>query len=537
MSNSCHGSLLTFCMTVVNDFGRWRRSLAVPQFSALVLPPAPSNRSALSAPYTLISVTNFAKQMFSLPSELLHTIISLLVEHDLWVLVQVSRFFRQLALTALLLRYEVTDSQLYSGSISLSREAYFLIPMIHNIHPIRKLSIAPGKLQLTGVASVLDAVDIPDITLRGRLYAPSDTNTARMVTTSSRGGTDPVIIVASGAVNVSRHRHVAPTRFWRIPQVTPHSVADVLIGGIPFLIFVVAVGIVNSYLLLRWCYHRVLKPEWDRSARIAADLYWYGVEGDSMRIQIISGAGVPQFTLVTFPSLTLSYISIGRLPTLFPAQTSALLATLDLTDRLGSLRARRHSAFNFHALLGFINRHKLLTKLTLRSGAIDPVSLAEYPLPDHQGSITILASPALYIPYILPTQPSVTDLNITSAAHGPHLSQVLAAIGSNPESRVHTLTLHFKSSRLVRQILPWRANSDPEVETPVRGIRHIALLVRFKYGKTDALGLPRWLRRFPALLSVQFRGQSVPVASRVALAESILEGRVDGEWEGIYYHD
>ncbi|KAJ6538125.1 hypothetical protein B0H19DRAFT_1240665 [Mycena capillaripes] len=108
------------------------------------------------------------KMMLNLPAELQDISISLLDKDDLWVLLQVSRTFRQLAQTPLLSRYNIPASQVFSGSVTLSGETCFLIPMIHRIHPILRLSIALGPSHPGVVTSSLAQVlSIPDITILG----------------------------------------------------------------------------------------------------------------------------------------------------------------------------------------------------------------------------------------------------------------------------------------------------------------------------------------------------------------------------------
>ncbi|KAJ7479433.1 hypothetical protein B0H11DRAFT_2027420, partial [Mycena galericulata] len=289
----------------------------------------------------------------------------------------------------------------------------------------------------------------------------------------------------------------------------------------------------------------------DQSARIAADLGW--MHGSSMRIQIISVTGAGQFTLATFSGLPFSRFTIAPLPALSTAQTTALLGAIDLNDQLSFLTVKANCALDFFALLALIDRHQSLYKLALEPNAIHPASLgmAHDPPFARAGRINSLTSPAMYIPHILRTEQHVESLTITSAADGSHLPSALGALASSDAgARVRNLSLNFTRmpqtlpwrdlsfATRTRKTLPWRAGAN--VEAPLRGVMHLTLVGQFRYRAGDAREIARWLVRFPALVSVDFRcGQSVPVAQQAALVQAIMAARVDtgtGQWEGVYFN-
>ncbi|KAJ6566695.1 hypothetical protein B0H19DRAFT_1257886 [Mycena capillaripes] len=440
--------------------------------------------------------------MLNLPPEPQDIILSLLDKEDLWRLGEASRAFRKVALLPLLWRYNISASQIYSGSVTLSGEAYFLVPMIYDIHPIHKLSIIPGKSPLKGITSALAMFPlIPAIRISSALYANADPNVAKLIAMSSRG-------------------------FWGNPLVMPSSFDCSDFFFMPFLILFainvfLVLGVVNTYLSLTWVYHRIFGPEWDRTARIAADLD--NVECNSLCIQIISFPEAPQLILSTFTSPMLGYITISHLPTLSPAHL---------------LLVKRDSGLNFPGLLGFIRRYLLLNVLTFEPGAIEAASLGAAAVSGCRGQITTLFSPTIYIPYILQMERSVAILTITSAVHGTELTHALSTIASAPDSKIHTLTLKLKRPGNRRQIFPWRANFDLETDASLCGVRHLALVAQFKfnYNDADAHGFPCWLGRFPALVSVEFRGLPVPRPRQGTLVMDILASRAGvGEWEGVYF--
>ncbi|KAJ6566675.1 hypothetical protein B0H19DRAFT_1066961 [Mycena capillaripes] len=423
--------------------------------------------------------------MLDLPPELQAIIVSLLDKEDLWVLVHVSRFIPQLSLLPLLSQYKFTASQIYSGSLCIPAGAYFLIPMIYHIHPIQQLFILSGALPMTGIPSALAAVPlIPDVEISGTTDANRDSNVARIIETSSRNGRDPVVIVGLGIVRVSRPSRLPQIQFWTIPRVRLSAlIARAFFTGfiyvIPFCFYYV---IFNAYLSLTWFHLFLMGPPWDQLARIAADLD--GMRGRCLTIRTIAVPGDTPFTLATFSAVPIPGHTLCRLPTLSPAQYTAFLAVLNLQDDLSFLTVQANSGLNFAVFQSFIRRHHLLQKLTLKSGAIDSASLAEKP---------------------------------TAGVHPGQLT-------------VRTLNLDLTQCERA-QTHPWRTEPDTQPEAPLSTVRHLGLIGHFEYCADDTLRLPLWLSRFPALVSLEFRGLSVTLEREIALAQAIAQMRPSGEWQ------
>ncbi|KAJ7479434.1 hypothetical protein B0H11DRAFT_1276006 [Mycena galericulata] len=207
--------------------------------------------------------------MLNLPPELQNIILSFLDSTDLWLLLQVSRSFRQLIISPLLLRCNISPSQINLGSISLPEEAYFLIPLIYHIHPIQKLSIVPGRNNqaLWGLPSVLSQIpQIPDVSICGVTHANVNSNVARLLTDSSRGGKDPLVIIGLGSLFVSRPRYAAPMKKLTINITlaaslwSPRGVLYAIIACVPFIIICIITAVVNAYRILAWLFHAAVGP-------------------------------------------------------------------------------------------------------------------------------------------------------------------------------------------------------------------------------------------------------------------------------------
>jgi hypothetical protein len=492
--------------------------------------------------------------MLDLPPELQDSIFSLLDKQELLALVQVSRQFRQRATFYLLLRYHIQASEIYTGSVYLHPEAYFLFPLIYYIQPVLKLAIFPvvrqGIMWLQDFPSILAAVPlIPDITICGHAQDENrNSGVAMVIATLSHGGRDPVVIAAYGGLRMSLPRPAPPLKWLTLPDVafekpTPFRLLNIFLLWIPWLIVCAIVEIVNVYRSLAWLYRRAFGPLWDPIARIEEDVRWS--YRSSMRIQSVSGAGIASFAVVTFSNFTFSSFTISRLPALSSSQYAALLTVLDLNNDLRFLTVMADCALNLPTLLAFVHRHQLLHNLVLVSGAIDSASLTEEAILNaNPGRLTSLSSPAAYIPYILLTEPYVQYLTIDSTGDGPDLVQALNTIASSDTaaSTLSTLTLNFTRRGIFpwRLGFPWRAMPDTEADLPLRGVKHLVLILHIKHGKADVRGLPHWLAfRFPALVSLEIRGGLVPV-KRAALVQAIVAARVginEAEWEDVYFHD
>ncbi|KAJ6540418.1 hypothetical protein B0H19DRAFT_1269005 [Mycena capillaripes] len=488
--------------------------------------------------------------MLLLPPELQHIIFSLLEAEELRVLVQVSQAFRQLSLSHLFSRYNIPMSQILSGEVCIREEASFLVSTIYHIHPIEKLTILPTKLirrhvSLSALPKILGAIQqIPDVLISGPTHATISSGVPEVIATLSRGGKNSVVLVGQGYMHVSLPRRSPPIRWTKFPKyplksLAPRHVGTAIILFIPLLVIFMLIIAVNLYRILRWL-HRCFWSPLDQTARIAADLG--RMHGDVMRIQTVSGTNVGQFTLVTFSGSQMESLYIHFGPNLLPAQSAALLAALDLRQKLVTLRVRKDAALNLPALLSFIRRHQSLKRLILPPGAIDAASMMQEPeVHTYPGRVTFLSSPAAYIPYILAIERRVQTLVITPVSNMDALSRALDAIAAVPPdiTRFRELTLEITRPSPISTMLPWRRAHAVEAGSPIHGVVRLALIAEFKYRASDVQDLIRWLARFPQLRLLDFYRHSVPVQAQAALAEAIAQARGGTgatEWGGVQFH-
>ncbi|KAJ6566758.1 hypothetical protein B0H19DRAFT_1257946 [Mycena capillaripes] len=431
--------------------------------------------------------------------------------------------------------------QIRSGAVCVPEGAYRLLPTIYRIHPIDKLTIPPTRqhIFLGALPDILGAIpQIPDVVISGPAYISF--GMAKLIANLSRGGTDSVVFVGMGFVRVSHPQQPPPIRWVQAPRLLLDSLRDVLWAVIlimPFILLYAIIISINLYRIFNWIYRRVFGPPWDHTARIAADL----MHVDTTRIQTVSGPGAAQFSLVTSSDAHGPLLTIHPL-TLSLAQSTALLAALDLKEHLISLTVWTDCALNLSSLLSFVHRHHLLSQLILRPGAIDPASLPQEPIArTHPGRITFLKAPAGEIPHILPTERCVETLVISPASDPKALSLALTAIAalSHDDARLRELTLDFTRPKRTTKKLPWRTDPDVEAASVLHGVVQLKLIGQFKYRAADALDLPRWLGRFPQLQRLEFYRASVPVAERAALAQAIAQARVGtsaAAWESVEFY-
>ncbi|KAJ7756595.1 hypothetical protein B0H16DRAFT_1458050 [Mycena metata] len=454
----------------LNPYRGWLRS-------AKDLTDVGSHRSTGKASHSLthnLDIRVLGLEMLPLPPELLQLILSILDHYDLWVLVQVSRFFQQLALPSLLSRHKITPLQIHSGS---------------------HLTIQSEGLSLHGLAHIIrDIPPIPDVLLRVRVERFEDPELTEIVATLSRRGRDP-IVVAHGSLDISH------------PRSAPR--------------------------LQDWTYHRVLGPSWNQAQRIAADFAW--LSADSIRIQTILVPGASQFTLLTVPATAHHLLYFPKLLGFSSAGSKALLGALDVTYAPESLVVESDCGLDLHALLALAERHPSIRWLTLQSGLLDSASLhSSVAANSHSTRITCLRAPAKYIPHVWPFLPGITYLDIDVVGNPSQLAEALGVIAAS-SARLSGLFLSFGWLRPPRQSLPWRSAASPPL---MHGIAQLTIYANFVYSARDAEGLPRWLALFPDLERVELRcGTFIPVSSRAGLAESIAATRTTspGAWEGVHF--
>ncbi|KAJ7629263.1 hypothetical protein DFH06DRAFT_722921 [Mycena polygramma] len=493
-------------------------------------------------------------KILDVPAELLDVIFSLLDKGDLWTVIHVSQLLREVGIFPLLSRYGVSRSSVASGVICVSEEACFLVPVIHRVRPICRLTLFSGSQPW--IPNIL--ATIPDVTIHFRRHfrrsVTEETDIPKILVTSSRNGTDPVVIVGSDIVRVSRHRRISAVEGFsestipsiRLPQLSSLTARGVLrdvlcclvVSLLAVLVFVV-LGFIIVYRSICWLYRYTLQP-WDPATRIATDLRSVLRYGRTIRIQTITVPGGAQFTLATFPPHY--WLTLHRLPSLSSAQYVALLASLDLKDDLSTLTVRSGCKLQFSALMDFIRRHPSLFTLTLFPDAIDEASLlaGSMAIPGH---LTTLIAPAAYIPYILPADRSVAEMSTLYADFGFQLSLALDHVARRGrDTGHHRLKLHLCARR--SEYLPWKRDAaarDAEADLPVvYGITHVELVLRAVTASMTEL--PCWLaRRFPDLLGVEIYGLALSDAEQFALAQAVLDARIGGSlstahWEGVQFH-
>ncbi|KAJ7738151.1 hypothetical protein B0H16DRAFT_1465910 [Mycena metata] len=478
--------------------------------------------------------------MLRLPPELMAIVFSLLDAEDLFALVRVSGGLRRLAILPLALRHNITAAQIRAGTVSLSDNMCFLVPMIYKIHPIQKLCITmeQAQLQVARIPQILATIPpIPDVLLDGPIRAAS-VHVPKLISTLSRNGT---VVVVGGVLTVSHPRFVAPMR----AMLWPHGCGPVSLEGIisaiclagPWLIVILITAIVDlCAMIVDWLYRRFLGPRWNQAKRIALDLH--GMIGQQpMHIRTVAISDDKWLTLLTFPGSRAPLLRIPFLPTLAPAKYSAIISNLALHNNLTSLVIGGNCALRIDELLELVGRHPNLCTLTLEPGALSSHSpIPGPPQGDSPGRIVSLTTPAVYIPHILPQQHSVVELNISYADNIQELQAAFSTIAgiSERDAPLSTLSLHLGRSGpgLKKRMLPWRLPRDVEAEAPLRGIRCLGLYISH-YSGVDVEGLPRWLLRFPDLTRVQFHG--VPFPQRSALMEAVAETRT-GVWNGVEFY-
>ncbi|KAJ7756587.1 hypothetical protein B0H16DRAFT_687172 [Mycena metata] len=469
--------------------------------------------------------------MLNLPVELLETIFSFVDREGIRALFQVSRFLRELTLRHLLSRYHLRMTDVRSGIINLPPGAHFLLPILHSISPIQELTIPAEKRRLARLVSILHELpQIPQVLIRGHIYATSNITAAALIAVLSRNGRDPIVLVGLGKVTLSLPRRGVPLkkRLWLIPlpEVRRYSFAVAIkdlfwasILGLPFVLVLIIASICNIYVTVEWLWRRASTPPLDLVSRIMQDL---GVmTGNSMRIQTLFALGNKnQFTLVTFAGDTA--LHIPRIPRFSRAMSTAVLESLDLGYKLRKLTIDVDASVDLSALISCLHRHEAHTELTLRTGALHAPSLsAESPPASYSGRLDRLSTPAVYVPHLLRVERLLTTLTITPAPGPRHLSRALSAIAAHPGPLLSVLAVYLRPPA---HNLPWRLAADRDVEAAsanFHSIRRLILNVALKFTAQDVELLPRWLGRFPALEHFEIRGGAVSSSQQPELREAI----------------
>ncbi|KAJ7068876.1 hypothetical protein B0H15DRAFT_140769 [Mycena belliarum] len=484
--------------------------------------------------------------MYRLPNELLEHILEYLAKRDLWAVLQVSTRFRNVATVPFLSRFGISQSNLQSGTLSLS-DSFFLILVVAQICPIQRLVCfqqhEPGsQLRYKRLASILAiTAPIPDIVIYNRQYMLQRTRreTVHLLSRIPQAATDTFLVVKGVNMYISRPRQ-APAIRWKLlppplggPSIHLSTSMKVLLllFGIPLLFAYLVCAIVNCGVVLIWAYRRVSQPRWPQSERIIEDAGLL-VFDDWMRIQTLPG----RLTTITLTEQRSPVLTLRPLPELPKDVYSSLLPSLDLGFYLLHLRVQTKTDLTYTELIDVVQRHAYLTHLTLQPNALRASSLTTPPIPPWSESrISTLTAPAPYIPHLLPVAPAVQHIYIPfqpAPASGPaglappafdlaaHRT-ALAAIATLAAAPL-TLTLAF---RLNASALPWRV-PPPDPATPLPRLHELALCAegRARFQAAVICALVPWLARFPGLGRVSFAHgavERIPFTQRALLAEAI----------------
>ncbi|KAK7007769.1 hypothetical protein R3P38DRAFT_1619533 [Favolaschia claudopus] len=526
--------------------------------------------------------------MLDLPFDVQCLILTFLDRKDLKALVQTSHGLQDLATPAFLAQYNISPSEINSGSIHLPEHAAFLIPTIHRLHPIHNLTITaipsaqPGFVSMWCLPAVLFSTFYPNFAVQVTITGGTVRNEPYVqsldwfLETMSRGGRDPLVIVdvARGKIYTSIYRTSPPLSRWCVDFSLREAIAyyfvtfwSGLFMAIPLLFLSIGVQFINAYRVLGYllCGCEWGKV-WSQIERIAEDIE--GVCGDSLSVKTVRCGGDERLTLAVFGAVPSEFLEmfIAPLP-LSSAHYSAALRALEL-PRLASLVIKCGAGLNLTALLSFLKRHDSLEYLTLEWDALDSTSLIpqQFPSSDFVPEMTTLlsgcskhsntlTSPAMYIPYLLASRLDITELTITSAAQDTEsLSRALDSIASSSSANPHLfhLTLDFTAlphprsfSWLNKPCLPWRRERRINEILPMQSnIQHLTILLGSshpRFTSMDVESLPAWLaRRFPQVRAFMFRAPRsvISEAQRMELKRLIGAqfelGRL-GEWEGVYF--
>ncbi|KAJ7629271.1 hypothetical protein DFH06DRAFT_722965 [Mycena polygramma] len=470
------------------------------------------------------------------PPELVDIIFSFLDAEHLQVLLGVSRSLQSLALLLLLSRYGVSRADVDSGEVCLPGEACFLIPRIHNIHPIQRLLVLPGSLPHRCLASALSEIPpIADlIILPSTLWLNAREVAALIAPLAS--STDPVFWVRtfrSGWVQlrVSRPTHyedvpwtvIVRRRHLKFSNVVFFAIYAYIVPEI-FIAWLLAVC-VGNLILLGICLRR---RSWDLRTRIAEDL---GTTLDgALRIQVLSVPGGGRIALVTSGLHARKSLDIPEFhyAPLKPAQRASLLGVLDFKDELEEVELKANCACSLDPLLAFLQRHPSLHKITLQPGALVTASPTPSASPADRliatvSSITELCTIAEYLPHIVPALPRLEVLRITFRADVTHDVYARAVAEINSSLPLHTLELRFEPN-FPRQALPWRMELNPNAGAHLHSVESV-VLSDFDFSITDVERLPFWFANFPSLVRVKIgmRWLLVAGATPAALTRCIIQ--------------
>ncbi|KAF7335471.1 hypothetical protein MVEN_02200500 [Mycena venus] len=487
--------------------------------------------------------------MEKLPYDLLELICSLLPRRDLLTLTQVSSHFRRSANFPLLSRFGISESDIDSGVISLSR-AFFLIPFIERVRPIQKLiCFQLGKGGEHGHNHLIDvlssAAPIPDIFIHDQYsLSKNPARIARLLSRLPQTGNSTLLLVKHGSITVSRLRNVARLQWiWRPPHLNlldSDSIITKLIlvtAYIPLAAIFFLGALFHTGPLLSWIYRRLFGPALDQCSRIEEDIHplypghWMRIDA-SVRIQTVAA----DFTLVTIAGELSRQMTISHMHGLGHDVYAAMLASLQLSEHLAHLTFKENSGLTLADAVAFIVRHQNLETIAFEPQSMRAVD--EWPIrreedgsqPYSSKKIRMVAAPSAYIPHILLMAPNLDCVSVSLVGFAANrtssnihdYNSALMAVAALPETHPIIFAVEVDGG-----YLPWD-HGDKRVEAQLDRVKEVILRARRPLKLNGNEELIRWLGLFPALKRVTFQSrndlvQRLPMDKKQGLAAAIRQ--------------
>ncbi|KAJ7732184.1 hypothetical protein B0H16DRAFT_1582273 [Mycena metata] len=456
----------------------------------------------------------------ALPEELFARLCTVLERRDLWQMLQLSSRFRRHAILPYLAHFGVTDADIRSGTLTLSRESLFLVLVAQHLYRIQRLVYERSLLNpdyhalvihehMTFVGILRAAVPIPDIVI----HAGLSRSTAYVLAGIPSASTGDILIVNGDSMCLSHPLRMTPFRWKRRNRVSYPQVSTIVsrsfypklrawvrdptfmkysawfvkvVFFVP-LLFIYAIAVLYSYLAFlganlnsarQWVDEALFGPPWSQEKRIIHDARrrdFSLIFNDCMRIQTLPG----NLTLVTLTNKDLPsavVLRFRRVPGLQSAPYSSVLPFLDYGTRLKELRFEQDVNLTYSDVMGFVQLQPNLTELWFSSESIRPSSFStSTTIPPIPGSkIHFLSAPSSYIPHLLPTLPSIGLIVISlalartrfpgrTAIDLPAYCTALDAVAALPGT--HPLSIHLNLRLDARaRSLPWLALSAADLE-------------------------------------------------------------------------
>ncbi|KAJ7732180.1 hypothetical protein B0H16DRAFT_1732960 [Mycena metata] len=406
----------------------------------------------------------------ALPEEFLARLCTLLERHELWQVLQLSSRFRRHAILPYFAHFGITDTDIRSGTLTLSLESLFLILVVQHLHQIQRLVyeisiLTPGAHHhplhedVTFVGILRAAVPIPDIVI----HAGLSRSTAYVLAGIPSASTGDILIVNGDSMSF-----FLKLRTWvRDPTFMKYRAWFVRVVFFMPLLFIYAIAVLYSYLAFLGANLYSARKWVDEALNVNL------IFDDCMRIQTLPG----NLTLVTLTDKDLSSAVVLRpVPGIQPALYSSVLPFLDHGTRLKELRFEQKVNLTYNDVMGFVQLQPNVTELWFSSESIRPSSFStSTTIPPNPGSkIHFLSAPSSYIPHLLPTLPNIGLIVISltlartrfpgrTAIDLPVYHAALDAVATLPGT--HPLSLHLNLRLDARaRSLPWLALSAADLE-------------------------------------------------------------------------